>query len=352
METGWGKVPSMHTPRNAFPTVTIGDRLFVFGGDNECWLSSVEVYSSQNRRWTVLPPILTGRRQCAAAAVGNKVLVCGGLGGLPGQFGRTLASAEMYDTETGVSTALPPMSCERFGCSAVAVNDRVYVFGGLNEMNQLIRTGEVFDMQSQRWSPLPPMNITSYRRMAWSMAAVVVGENIVVLGESLAGVFDTNAGTWATLPDYMRCNVRESSAVAVGDKVFTVDEDGAARVLDVKTQMFAPLPPIQAKRLGCSLAAIGNEIFVLGGFDDDPLPPGGGFQAIGEVFLIPEVWRDTPGSDDLDSGVCLYCKRPGVTSFCASCDDKYFYCNRDCQKADWRSHKHVCKKKKQQFSRN
>ena len=40
---------------------------------------------------------------------------------------------------------------------------------------------------------------------------------------------------------------------------------------------------------------------------------------------------------------CQHCKKLGAKSYCSSCKSSY-YCNVECQRADWKKHKRKCKK--------
>ena len=44
-----------------------------------------------------------------------------------------------------------------------------------------------------------------------------------------------------------------------------------------------------------------------------------------------------------DSGTCPVCGKI-ATHKCTGCDKGIYYCNRNCQKKDWKTHKPLCKK--------
>lgn len=59
-----------------------------------------------------------------------------------------------------------------------------------------------------------------------------------------------------------------------------------------------------------------------------------------------EFWRDLQRIDPVDETrfkVCSHCARLDCTKKCSSCETSY--CNRDCQVADWKTHKPLCKEK-------
>ena len=68
-------------------------------------------------------------------------------------------------------------------------------------------------------------------------------------------------------------------------------------------------------------------------------------------ILVPECWKkgDPPlglaKALELMQYVCYGCKKqlkPGAFKLCGGCSSS-FYCNKECQKADWKEHKDVCR---------
>jgi len=368
-ENAWSEMPSMNHARCGFAAVVIGERLFVFGGKgaDHIFLSSVEMYDPKYGRWSIMGPMRFIRYRCAAAPVGdNQVLICGGLGcatdGLIGNCREIIAHAELYDIGTGLSVALPPMNIARFGCTAVAVDNKVFVFGGLGDRNALVANGEVFIVQTQTWLHLPPMNIINYRRLNSELAATVVGESIVIIGDCFAGTFGTRTGKWDTLPANARISTNENGAVAVGDKIFILEkikddrERNRTCIFDLANRSLTPFQEIQVRRESASIVAIGHKLFVLGGFDSQNHMIEGCLSS-GEEIAIPNEWRANAGSANLNTQnqrACIHCNHPNASNYCKACgaDSKYYYCNKECQMNDWKKHKHICKKKKYKKNKN
>jgi hypothetical protein len=366
----WMTAAPMRFARNDFGIVTIDGKIYVFGGygyDN-LPICSAEMYDPCRGGWTVLKkPIHNCRCTFSAAAVGKDVLFCGGCVADATGCMRISASAELYNVDSGATTPLPSMAFQRLGSTAVATMDKVYVFGGLNDRNQFVSTTEVFDFKTRKWFFLPDMTRPRFGLLDWPVSAVAVENAIVVLGKSFALSFDPQTNTWSelsfpALECLQKVTIKTNSAVAVGQKIYIHDaNNGNVTVVDIYTQMAAPLPVMtHTLRIGCGLASIGHDIFVVGGFDEHTLADG--FLASAEVFRIPKAWQavTAPAADmrtivklpKPSSGSCDYCYRPGASMWCASCaNDKtkkthIYYCNRDCQLAAWSTHKKVCKKKR------
>eukprot|EP00957_Ditylum_brightwellii_P043044 3260710-Ditylum_brightwellii.AAC.1 len=65
----------MSTERDGCAAVGMGGNLYVIGGDNGLndAYSSVEVFNTSTREWTVLPPMSTKRYGCAAVGMGGNL---------------------------------------------------------------------------------------------------------------------------------------------------------------------------------------------------------------------------------------------------------------------------------------
>ena len=70
----------LNTPRCAFAAIVCGGRIYVFGGyDGKERLSSIEVYSPDNNKWTVLSrKLFFPLSNAAAAAEGRFIYALGG----------------------------------------------------------------------------------------------------------------------------------------------------------------------------------------------------------------------------------------------------------------------------------
>jgi N-acetylneuraminic acid mutarotase len=92
--------------------------------------------------WQDLPPLKTPPSYCGMAMWGSDKIIV--VGGLDEQF-KSLRNVEMYDISSRQWTELPPLSQPRFSCTAIVVNDKLYVFGGSNAGPRLSEC-EVLDL--------------------------------------------------------------------------------------------------------------------------------------------------------------------------------------------------------------
>jgi len=150
----WAKRADMPTRRDGFATAVIDDTIYAIGGAG--WpqvgaggpaLGTIEVYEPRINRWTERPNMPNLRTGFGTVVIADKIYLIGGSAvGAHGIRGDRLASTEVYDpatkrwrlTPTPTAPTLPPFS-------TVAVNGKIYAFGGSTEDREFSPTVEVFD---------------------------------------------------------------------------------------------------------------------------------------------------------------------------------------------------------------
>ena len=68
----------------------------------------------------------------------------------------------MYNVKTEQSHMLPQMRCKRLGCAAVVVGNNIVVLGGFGEQGKL-KSVESFNFERYTWQELPEMSQARYR---------------------------------------------------------------------------------------------------------------------------------------------------------------------------------------------
>ena len=208
----WTAIPPMGSRREGAAAAALmgpdgQSRVYVMGGYG---VDTAEVYDPHTNTWTAIPPMHSKRQFTAAAAlVGpdgqSRVYV---MGGFDGSY---LNTAEVYDPQANTWTAIPPMSSKRHGPAAATLvgpdgQSRVYVMAGLDGSSYL-NTTEVYDPQANTWTAIPPMH-----SKRWSPAAAALmgpdGQSrlYVVAGRdgssrlNTAEVYDLQTNTWTAIP--------------------------------------------------------------------------------------------------------------------------------------------------------
>ena len=177
-------------PRVAHAQAVVGNEIYIFGGRqgismSESPLNDLHVYSTEDQRWTDLSNDTSGdppspRSFHRMISVGKKLFVFGGCG----ESGR-LNDLYSFDTVTRTWTAHP--SCEelpgRGGPGFVASGDgsSLFVIGGFagKEMNDVF----CFDLATEKWSELHAHGAPGNKLRPFSVSCGgLLNSNIVFFG--------------------------------------------------------------------------------------------------------------------------------------------------------------------------
>jgi hypothetical protein len=192
---------------------------------NDQALASVVVLAADGSGWSDLPPLAGGRGYPAAALLSDgKVLVAGGQSGpgFPGMSATTintaLKTAELWDPATQKWTALPPMVHERSNAAAcVLPSGRMAVVGGMDANGYDREDGEVFDPVKREWEPLG----AEMANCRDNISVVAVAGGLIVARQaaedeelhSSEELYDEESGRWFELPQHPMAEPRTSTAL-------------------------------------------------------------------------------------------------------------------------------------------
>ncbi|TYH39910.1 hypothetical protein ES332_D12G209900v1 [Gossypium tomentosum] len=133
-------------------SLAVGTELLIFG--KEIMYPIVYKYSILTHTWTPGIRMHTPRYLFASASLGEIEIIAGGCD----LRGNILSSAERYNSETGKWETVPSMNKARRMCSAVFMEGKFYVIGGIGVENlKIITSGEVYDLKTKTWSEIPNM---------------------------------------------------------------------------------------------------------------------------------------------------------------------------------------------------
>jgi len=156
LRRGWKHLPRM--PFNdCFMTsdkesLAVGTELLVFGKGIPSHI--IYKYSILTNSWSTGMEMNTPRCLFGSAALGEIAIVAGGCD----WWGNVFSSAELYNSDTGTWLTLPSMNKARKKCSAVFMDGKFYVVGGLGVENaNPLTCGEVFDLERRTWTVIPDM---------------------------------------------------------------------------------------------------------------------------------------------------------------------------------------------------
>ena len=118
-------------------------------------------------------PMPTPRMNPAAAVVGGKIYVLGGIS----RQGLAVATVEEYDPATDSWTRRAPMPTPRGMLAAASVGSIVYAIGGRSDSGGVLAVVEAYDVKTDQWRPVAPL-----QQARWGVMAAEAGGRLFALG--------------------------------------------------------------------------------------------------------------------------------------------------------------------------
>lgn len=224
--------------------------------------------------WQTGAPMLTARAETAAIQIGDKIYVAGGM--VKGWVTTTVN--EIYDTVTNTWTTASPAPYGIHHAGVAAVNGKVYVIGGYDDMGKMVNAapdiahGWVYDPAADTWNAIADMPST---RAAGS--AVTIDDKIFVVGGTGTGsrdvwVYDPATDTWDTSrTGKLPVETEHVPAVTLDGKIYVIGgrwnniSTPAVQVYDVQNDTWERKADIPVSRSALSLAVLDGKIHAVGG---------------------------------------------------------------------------------------
>ena len=151
----WAKRADMPTRRDGVGIAVIRDTIYAISGAGwppvgnrgGPYLGTIEVYESRTNRWTKRPDMPNLRSGFSTIVIADKIYLIGGFDVQAGgaAVGERLASIEVYNPATKRWHLIPTAPTLQLVFSTVAVNGKIYAFGGYDEDWELSADVKVFD---------------------------------------------------------------------------------------------------------------------------------------------------------------------------------------------------------------
>jgi serine/threonine protein kinase/N-acetylneuraminic acid mutarotase len=274
---GWKGADDLPVPVQHAMAVTWQDTPVVLGGwrteGADPAVATNRVWRVVNGRWAELPPLLQPRAAAAAAVVGDRIVVTGGVDA----DGQLVAATEVFDGTSWTRAA--PMPTPRQLLSAASDDSVVYAVGGTDGTADLA-TVEAYDPVTDAWTALPELP-----EPRSDLGVTVANGRLVAVGGKAGGqvldgvaALDLTTLTWAGLPDMS--TARHGMAVAaIGSKVYAIggatgpgdtQVTSSAEALTLAARQTQPdqwrtLPEAPSPRLMMASTVLDGKVWVLGG---------------------------------------------------------------------------------------
>lgn len=182
-ENKWTHLPSMKKARYMQCSVVLDGKLYVIGGRNldssdKTISHAVECYDTVEKTWTTRTSTLSPRVVSCAVATKKYIYVMGGNDSpLDSQHG--VNTVERYCPLKDEWTKAPALTTKRYSSSAVYFQDKIYVFGGRNQVE--LHTFEYLEANGKQWVQVAFPYATPI------CSALTIDDKILALGHSFWG---------------------------------------------------------------------------------------------------------------------------------------------------------------------
>jgi serine/threonine protein kinase/N-acetylneuraminic acid mutarotase len=295
----WVELPALSQPRAAAAAAVVGERIIVTGGvgaDGKL-LNTTEIFDGTS--WKLGAPIPTPRQMLAAASDDKLVYAVGGSDGTS-----ELAAVEAYDPAADKWATLPEVPGARSDLGLAETDGRLVVVGGIAG-GQAVKSVVALDLATQSWNGLPDLGTARH-----GMAVAGVGKTVYVVGGSTGAGADRvtasaealklaprkpqPASQWRSLPDAPTARLMMAWAV-VGDEIWLAGGMSHGETLqtvesyNTKTGQWQTQPPLPIPLHHATATTYRDELVVIGGASDNLA------DASNKVFVFRDrKWAELP----------------------------------------------------------
>ena len=177
--------------------------MYILGGSNTHLtagaVKSVDVYDAATKQVTTRADMSTERWSFGAAAVGNRVCVCGGRA----KNNDILRSTECFNPETNSWTNQQDMSVNRVNHAVTALGGYMYAIGGRDANDVNFNSCERFDIGANVWSSVASLSVARHSLGAATMAGYIyaVGGGASTGASKVVEKYTSSSNTWERMGD-------------------------------------------------------------------------------------------------------------------------------------------------------
>ncbi|MCP4328128.1 MAG: galactose oxidase [Alphaproteobacteria bacterium] len=271
----WATAPQMSTAQSEIAAAVVGDRIYVGGGLTLFGTTATfEAFDPRSESWEELPAMPETLHHLGMAGLAGRIYVTGGYDSIAFDPDRTAMFS--YDPQTRRWREEPPMPLPRAAHAMAALDGKLFVVGGVGPEH---RKMQVFDPQTGIWdtsrAPLP----TAREHLS---AAVLGGELYVVGGRGFGAgnrstleIYDPVTDRWRGAADMptprggLAAGALDGRLHVTGGEAFSPGWTFAAHeVYDPETDTWSTQADMPTPRHGLTSAIVGSRWYVVGGGEE------------------------------------------------------------------------------------
>ena len=268
-QAGWRPITNARFALTAAATTEVDGTIWIFGGlgANGAVSGRHEGYDPAIDNWKGGDDLPVPVEHAMSGAWQGNPLV---LGGMQSDGANKLVTDRVWRVVNSRWVELPPMLQPRAAAAAAAVGDRIIVAGGVDADGALLKTTEIFDGTSWTLGAEIPTSRQMLAGASDGRLMYAVGGTNGNSDLTTVEAYDPGANTWTSFPDLPQA--RSDLGVAIADgRLVAVGGLSAGQVLksvamlDLATKTWAPLPDMGTARHGMAVAAVANSVYAVGG---------------------------------------------------------------------------------------
>ncbi|MEP6888400.1 MAG: kelch repeat-containing protein [Nitrospirales bacterium] len=297
----WKSMVSARTARTEVAAAAIGGKIYVIGGLGEPSLGNVkdlaitplvEEYDSATEQWTTRAPLPVGLHHVGIGVIGNRVYVIGGFKQSLMSVWKPVATVYVYDAARDAWSEASPMPTARGALAVAEVGGNLYAIGGYDGDGNTPAV-ESYDPVQNVWTVRAPLPIPRDH-----LAAATVKKTMYAIGGrlnwdyqnnlSVTEAYDPSTDSWTRVADLP--TVRSGITAGVIDNMIYVLGGESPGGTFSTNEAYVPaqdrwytMTPMPTARHGLGSAVVDQRLYVISGGPK----PGGSFSGVNEMFVPP-----------------------------------------------------------------
>lgn len=282
LEKPWISKTSSSVARYAVASAVYGNKLYVFGGYNGSYLTTMEYFDPSTNSWTARASAGTATHYHAMAEMGGVIYSIGGQ--LSG--GGPTATTTGYTVATNAWAAKTAMPVAKTFLTAASTGSAIYAIGGSTTLSEAGSVATNYMYNGSTWTtkqamPTARCNIAS----VYENGKIHVFGGLLTSGavSTLHEVYNVSANTWSTAAA-LPIGMNLPNAFHADGKIYVICQDGLGFYqYDTATDSWVKLENPQTPRYAGAAGYINGYMYLAQGYNNSA-----GTIATVEAYPVPK----------------------------------------------------------------